>query len=164
MASDDNKQRSDGNSEVEREIRQGRKFTGKEAMARLAGPGAMKGASPVSPVQQAETEIGNWLGNNLRDPCGPLKVVLHRHLKGSGPLLENLERPLNALADYFRHVLDTEYLLTEIVREADIEWGRIMEERPHFEREGALADPEDPYTIESVRKALDDALELLSAH
>ena len=164
MASDDDNQRSEANSEVEREIRQGRKFTAKEAMARLAGPGAMKGASPVSPVQQAETEIGNWLGNNLGDPCGALKVVLHRHLKGSEPLLEDLERPLTALATYCQSVLETEYLLKEIVREADIEWGRLMDERPYFEREGAAADPDDPYTVASVRKALDDALRILSAN
>jgi hypothetical protein len=33
-----------------------------------------------------------------------------------------------------------------------------MDERPHFEREGSLADPSDPYTIESVRKAIGEAL------
>jgi len=38
-------------NQLEQEIRQGRKFNSAEAIARLAGPGAMKGASPVSPVQ-----------------------------------------------------------------------------------------------------------------
>ena len=46
-----------GERKLEEEIRQGRKFSASEAVARMAGPGAMKGASPVSPVQQAETEI-----------------------------------------------------------------------------------------------------------
>jgi hypothetical protein len=65
-------------------------------MARLAGPGAMKGASPVSRVQQAETEIGTWLMNSLPDSGGALKVVLGRHLKGSKLLLESLDQPLAA--------------------------------------------------------------------
>ena len=163
MNDEDNKRPSDAMSDVEREIRQGRKFSSREAMARLAGPGAMKGASPVSPVQQAETEIGNWLNDNLADSSGALRVVIHRHLKGSQPLLEQIEQPLGALAAYCQDLLESDYLLAEIVREADIEWGRSMEERPHFERQGAAPHPDDPYTSESVRKALDDALKRLSA-
>lgn len=58
MNDEQDNQRSDHEADLEITIRQGRKFTPEEAMARLAGPGAMKGASPVSPVQQAETEIG----------------------------------------------------------------------------------------------------------
>ena len=158
----DNRQ-SDADREIEREIREGRKITAKDVMARLAGPGAMKGASPVSPVQQAETEIGNWLGNNLHDDCGQLRVVICRNVKGSEGLLESLDRPLAALAQYLRGVLDNDNLLKEIVREADVEWGRAMDERPHFEREGLPADPEDPYTVKSVRQSLLDALQKLPA-
>lgn len=152
---------TDADSDIEREIRQGRKVTAKDVMARLAGPGAMKGASPVSPVQQAETEIGNWLGNNLADDCGALRAVVHRQLKGSELLLENLDRPLVALAEYCRRLLDAENLLKEIVREADVEWGRAMDERPFFEREGSPPNPEDPYTVSGVRQSLDDALQRL---
>ena len=160
---DPDKRRSEAEAELEREIRQGRKFSAQDALARMAGPGALKGASPVSPVQQAETEIGTWLGNNLADAGGALKAVLHRHLKGSELLLDNLERPLVALADYCRRLLATDYLLKEIVNEADVEWGRAMDERPHFEREGVPASPDDPYTVESVRKTLSDTLERLPA-
>lgn len=152
---------TDADSDIEREIRQSRKVTAKDVMARLAGPGAMKGASPVSPVQQAETEIGNWLGNNLADDCGALRAVVHRQLKGSELLLENLDQPLVALAGYCRRVVASDNLLKEIVREADVEWGRSMDERPYFEREGSAPDPDDPYTIASVRDALIDAIEML---
>ena len=158
MNDDGDKRQAQADEEIEREIRQARKFTAKEAMARMAGPGAMKGASPVSPVQQAETEIGTWLANNIDDPPGALKIVLHRNLKGSELLLERLDRPLAALAVYCESVLDADYLLQEIVREADVEWGRAMDERPHFERAGAAPDPDDPYRIEAVRKTLSDAL------
>ena len=61
MHQDPDKQQSVADDEIEREVRQGRKVTAKDVMARMAGPGALKGASPVSPVQQAETEIANWL-------------------------------------------------------------------------------------------------------
>ena len=103
--------RSDADSDIEREIRQSRKITAKDVMAQLAGPGAMKGASPVSPVQQAETEIGNWLGMNLQDGCGQLRVVVYRNIKGSERLLESLDRPLAALAQYLREVLANDNLL-----------------------------------------------------
>jgi len=155
---DDPARRSGKDEQLEREIRQGRKFNPQEALARMAGPGAMKGASPVSQVQQAETEIGTWLGSNMVDTGGALRVVLHRNLKGSRLLLDNLDQPLAALAGYCRAVLAADSRLMEIVREADVEWGRAMDERPHFDREAAPADPDDPYTAESVRRTLGDVL------
>jgi hypothetical protein len=162
MTDEREKQQSESCRAIEHEIRQGRKLSAKDVMARLAGPGAMKGASPVSPVQQAETEIGNWLGNNLEDACGALRVVLHRQLKGSEQLLENLDQPLVALAAYCQRVIGAENLLKEIVRQADVEWGWSMDERPHFERDGAASNPDDPYTIANVRQSLVDALQKLT--
>jgi len=158
---DDDKRRAEAEAELEREIRQGRKFSAQDALARIAGPGAMKGASPVSRVQQAETEIGTWLGSNLADTSGALRAVFHRHLKGSELLLHNLDRPLVAVAEYCRSLLATDYLLQEIVSEADVEWGRAMDERPHFEREGVPPNPDDPYTVDDVRKTLSVALQRL---
>ena len=146
--------RSEADERLEREIRQGRKFSPKEAMARMAGPGAMKGASPVSRVQQAELEIGSWLSSNLPDVARALQIVLHRHVKGSERLLNNLDRPLVALAGYCRELLDSDYLLKELVREADVEWGQRMDERPYFDKDISPPHQSDPYTIESVRKAL----------
>jgi hypothetical protein len=162
MNDDPEKQPSEADAEVELEIRQARKFSPKEALARLAGPGAMKGASPVSAVQQAEIEIGTWLRSHVNDAAGALQLVLHRHLKGSEPLLNNIDQPLVAVAGYCQHVLDSDYLLKELVREADVEWGQRMDERPHFEREGSAQHPADPYTVESVRKALGQVLEQLA--
>lgn len=155
----DDKRRAEANAEIEREIRLGRKLGPKDLLAQMAGPGALKGASPVSPVHQAEAEIGSWLGSNLADVDGALRAVLHRHLKGSALLLDSLEQPLIALAEALRRVLSNEHLLKDIVSEADVEWGRAMDERPHFERDGALPHPDDPYTVEGVRQALRDALD-----
>ena len=53
MSDHPDKQRSEADAELEREIRKGRKFTLAEAIGRLAGPGAMKGESPIARMQQA---------------------------------------------------------------------------------------------------------------
>jgi hypothetical protein len=38
-----------------------------------------------------------------------------------------------------------------------------MDERPHFERTGSAAHPDDPYTVESVRNTLAGVLQQLAA-
>ena len=162
MSDGEDKQRSAADAELEREIRQGRKFTAREAMGRMLGPGAMKGGSAVSRVQQAETEIGTWLRSNLTDSTGALQALLHRRLKESPLLLNNLDQPLVALADYCQQVLASDHHLKELVREADAEWGRRMDERPHFNREGSPPHPDDPYTNDSVRTALCEVLTKIS--
>jgi hypothetical protein len=154
MNENQNTQRSEADAELEREILEGRKFTLEEAIARMAGPGAMKGVSPIPRMTQAEFEIESWLTSNVVDAGGALKVVLHRHVKRSELLLDNFDQPLVVLASYCKRVLDSDYLLEEFVRDADIEWGRVMGERPHFEREGTPGHPDDPYTVDSVRNAL----------
>src|SRR3954466_5626670 len=153
------KESSLADAELEREIREGRKFTLEEAIGRMAGPGAMKGESPVTRMQQAEIEVGTWLRSNLTDSGGALEVVLHRRVKGSELLLNNFDEPLVVLASYCQQVLDSDYLLKEVVRDLDIEWGRVMRERPHFEKEGSSPHLDDPYTIESVRRALSEIIE-----
>jgi hypothetical protein len=145
---------SESESELLREIRQGRKFTLEEAIARLAGPGAMKGESPVARMQQAVFEIETWLRAHVGEAGDPLAVALGRYAKGSDLLLNNFEQPLVVLAGCCRRILDSDYLLRELVREADVEWGRLMGERPYFDRPDSPAHPDDPYTVESVRGVL----------
>jgi hypothetical protein len=162
MGDNDDKPRSEADAELEREIRKDRKFTLAEAIGRLAGPGAMKGESPVARMQQAEVEIESCLRSHLTDTEGALQVVLHRHVKGSELLLKNFEQPLIVLAGCCQRILDSDYLLEELVRDADIEWGRVMGERPFFEKEGSPCDPADSFTVKSVRNALTELLKQLS--
>lgn len=154
--------RSSADAKLEQEIRKGRKFTLQEAIGRLAGPGAMKGESPVARLQQAEIEISTWLRSHLMDASGALETVLHRDVKESELLLNDFEHPLNALAKYCQGVLESEHMLQELVRSADIEFGRIMGERPHLDKPGVLSDPDDPYTSESVRETLTKLLAQLA--
>lgn len=162
MSENTDKSRSEADAELEREILKERKFTLAEAIGRLAGPGAMKGGSPIPRMQQAEAEIESWLRSHLTDPGGVLQFVLHREVKGSDVLLNNFEKPLVALAGYCKRVLDSDYLLEELVRECDVEWGRVMGERPYFERQGSPRHPDDPYTIDSVRSDLTRLLEQIA--
>src|SRR5215813_7845663 len=136
MSDNNDKQRSEADAELEREIRKGREFTLAEAIGRMAGPGAMKGVSPVTRKEQAAVEIENWLRQHMPAGNGELQVVLLRFMKGSEFLLNNFEQPLVVLAACCQRVLDSDYLLKELIREADVEWGRVRGERPFFETEG----------------------------
>jgi hypothetical protein len=150
-------------AELEREIRAERKFSLAEAIGRMAGGGLMKGASPVSPRQQAEEEIGEYLRRNLSDAGGVLGAVLLRQLTHGDQLLGGHDLPLTVLAGHVRRVLGSDYLLRDLIREADVEWGRAFGERPYFERPGCPPDPDDPYTAESVRAALSRLVSELAA-
>src|SRR5262249_31241116 len=133
MSDSDQKHPSETDKELEREIRKERKFTVAEAIGRLAGPGMMKGVSPITRQQQSEAEIEGYLERHLSDAAGALQVVLLRSIKGSDFLLHNFDRPLLGLASYIQRVLHSEYFLKELVRQADIEWGQTLGERPYFE-------------------------------
>lgn len=154
MSDDREKGRSEADAELEREIRAERKFTLAEAIGRMAGPGAMKGASPVDRRRQAAAEIQAYLERHMVDDAGTLSGVLLRQVTESELLLKNLDEPLVVLALHVRQVLGSEYSLKELVREADVEWGRVFGERPCFEKDGCPPAPDDPYTFESVRAAL----------
>jgi hypothetical protein len=154
MSDNKDMQRSEADAELEREIRKERKFTLAEAIGRMAGPGAMKGVSPVTRKEQAAVEIENWLRHHISAGNDELQIVLLRRIKGSELLLNNFDQPLAVLAATCQQVLASDYLLKELVREADVEWGRVLGERPYFEKEGSPPHPADPYTFESVRKSL----------
>jgi hypothetical protein len=162
MSDEQPKPPSDSDADLEREVRKERKFSLAEAIGRLAGPGMMKGTSPITRMQQSEAVIEEYLRHHLFDPAEILPVVLLRRIKESELLLNNLDQPLFVLASYIQRVLDSEYLLKDLVQETDIEWGRILGERPHFEKEGCPPDPNDPYTIESVRATLSGFIEKLT--
>src|SRR5262249_24168652 len=127
------------------------------------GPGMMKGESPISRKQQSEAEIEGYLRRHLIDAAGVLQVVLLRRVKENELFLKNFDQPLFVLASSIQRVLDSEYLLKELVGETDVEWGRTLGERPHFEDERRPPHPDDPYTIESVRATLSRLLEKLTA-
>jgi hypothetical protein len=150
-------------ADLQREIREGRKFSLAEAIGRMAGPGAMKGTSPITSKQQSEAEIERYLNRHLADGPGILPVVLLNEVRESDHLLNHLDQPLIALAGYVQSVLENDFRLQELTRKADVEWGRTLGERPHFETQGRQPHPDDPYTAESVRVALSQLNDKLTA-
>jgi len=162
MSDNQKSRRSEADAQLEREIRSERKFTLEEAIGRLAGPGALKGESPIARKTQAAVEIETWLGRHLTDAAGALHVVLFRRVRESELLLKNYEQPLVVLAAYCQQVLDSEYSLRELVRESDAECARILCERPCFDQEGSPPHPDDCYTVESVRSDLSDLVKRLA--
>lgn len=139
---------------LEREVRRGRAFSTEEALGRMLGSGAMKGASPVDRLRQARAEIDAAVRRLLRDPGGALGPLLVREA-GDGPeVLARLDAPLAGLADYLTGVLAAPARLEELVRAADAAWGAMMDERPRFDRPGEPPAPDDPYTAASVRASL----------
>ena len=161
MSDDHPKPSTEADAELEREVRADRQFSLAEAIGRLAGPGMMKGVSPVTHKEQAVAAIQEYLGRHLADAAGVLSGVLLRQVAESELLLGALDQPLVVLAGFCQQVLDSHYLLQELVREVDVEWGQVLGERPCFEREGSPPHPDDPYTFESVRKTLAGLLEQL---
>jgi hypothetical protein len=141
-------------ADLEREVRAERKFSLTEAIGRMAGPGAMKGESPVTRKRQAEAKLQEYLARHLDDSGGVLRGLVLRLVTESDLLIEHLDQPLVALASCIGRALGSDYLLKELVREADAEWGRATGERPHFDVDGRPPDPDDPYTAETVRAAL----------
>src|SRR5262245_29197728 len=109
MSDDQNTERSEADAELEREIRKGRKFNLAEAIGRMAGPGGMKGVSPVPRKQQAVLEIENWLRHHMPAGNGELQAVLLRWVEGSELLLNDFERPLVVLAAFCQQLLDSDY-------------------------------------------------------
>src|SRR5262245_42679542 len=107
MSDEQTKPRSQADADLEREIREGRKFSLAEAIGRLAGPGIMKGVSPASYTQQAAAKIESYLDSNLRSAGGALSVVLLRQVKQCDLLLANPEQPLVVLGAYIQRVLDS---------------------------------------------------------
>src|SRR5215472_17937147 len=105
MSDNKDTKRSEADAELEREIRKGREFSLAEAIGRMAGPGAMKGVSPVTRKQQAPVEIENWLRRHMPPGNGELQVVLLRFMNGSEFLLDNFEQPLVVLAACCQRVL-----------------------------------------------------------
>ena len=150
---------SDAAADVEREIRRGRKFSLSDAIGRLGGSGMLKGASPVPPIEQTVAAIANYLNAHLDDSGGVLVQVIVRNVRTSKILIDNFDQPGLVLAGYVNQVLSSETILKDLVRQADVEWGRTLGDRPHFEREGRPPDPADPYTFVSVRKVLTHLLQ-----
>jgi len=147
--------------EVQREIRARQKFSVAGAIGR-AGSGLMKGGSPFSQQEQALAALTQWIDQQVSDPSGALRSILRRRVSSSHLLLaSHLQQPCNALRELIETILASDYGIQEFVRQVDVRWGELYQERPLFQRAGQAPEPEDEYTYESVRQTLTLLLEKL---
>lgn len=148
------KKRDSSPEDVQREIRAQQKFSMTGAIGR-AGSGLMKGASPVSQQEQAFTLLTQWIDQHIPDPAGAMKSILRRRVRGNDLLLaRHLKQPSNALQEIIEAILASDYALQEFVRQIDVRWGELYQERPLFQSADQAPDPADEYTFESVRQDL----------
>lgn len=148
-SSDDEKHRI----EQEARLRRGADLTG--ALLGRDGGAHLRGASPTPILQRATLELDQWLRDHLTAPDPSLRHVLLRHLTADPDQLEAaLGRPDKLLATWLPPLLAAPDRLADLVREVDMEWGRLNQERPHFEGPDRPADPDDPYTVAGVTALL----------
>jgi len=148
------KKQNPDKEKVQAELRAQQKFSVAGAIGR-AGEGLMKGESPVSEQEQAIALVAQWIDANTQDPSGALKAILRRKVQDNELLVARLlKQPLSVLKEIIERLLASDYLLQEFVREIDVCWGRMYQERPLFQVDGQAADPADEYTHESVRQDL----------
>ena len=88
MSDEDKEQRSDADAELQREILKDRKFSLTEAIGRMAGPGALKGVSPIARKQQAEAEgleqIFKEAGFSWNEPGCSMCIAMNDDKVGEG--------------------------------------------------------------------------------
>lgn len=156
------KKQDPSDDEIQRTLRAQQTFSTAGAIGR-AGKGLMKGESPVSRQEQAITMLMQWIDQQTPDPSGALKSILRRQVRNDVLLVaRHLRQPHNALREMIETILSSNYALREFVRQVDVRWGELYQERPIFQREGQPGSPDDEYTEESVQKNLKLLFEKLS--
>ncbi len=155
---EEKKQDLENNFELQRDIFQGREFTLADFIAQEGG-NFLKGESPVPKIVQLKTEINFFIKNNVKDLSGALQGVLQDWVNSSDDKISaNQENPLYALRLIVEEILSNENLYYEFVRQVDLKWGQMYQERPHFQQPGQPPHPEDEYSHESVKEDLLDLL------
>jgi hypothetical protein len=148
------KEKDSNVDDMQREMLSQQKFTMEGAISR-AGAGLMKGESPISSQDQAISILTQWIDQQVSDPSGALKSVLCRQVRNNELLLgRHQKNPLSALQEMVDKILASNFVLHEFVRQIDVRWGELNQERPLFQLGGQSPDPADEYTHESVRVKL----------
>ena len=152
-----NSERSDIDEDLllQQDILDSRPYSLAEAIGREGGT-FLKGESTVPKLVQVITKINTFIDRNLNDPAASLQAILHQWVKGDPRVSKYKETPLVALDEILQSLIDNPNLLYELVRQVDIKWGQMYDERPYFQQPGEAPHPNDEYTHESVRQDILD--------
>lgn len=148
---------------LKQDILDSRPFSIAEAIGREGGT-FLKGESTVPKLVQVRAAINTFIDRNLRDPSAALQAILHQWVKVDPRVSQYKQTPLVALEKILQSILDNPNLLYELVRQVDIKWGQMYDERPYFQKPGQPPHPNDEYTHESVRQDLQNLSTRLKNH
>ena len=143
-------------AEIEREIGMQRKFSLGDVIAQEAGS-IFKGEQAVPKHKQAQLHIQRFIREHLRDRSGALKRQLEVMVAEDYVLVgEHVDAPLDAVRFVVQRILANDPTLFEFVRQVDQRYGQMYDVRPHFQTPGQDPHPDDEYTHDSVRAALQE--------
>ena len=139
---------------IEREARHSRTFSVGDRIGK-EGCGMFNGISPIPKLQQVQSELSRFVSDHLRDNSGALRAALIRQINTDDTLLaRNFDTPFEALLQIIDRLLENEGRYHDFVQHVDMEWGRMMLEKPYFQEPGEAPHEDDEYTHESVREDL----------
>ena len=121
----------------------------------------MKGASPFPVSNRQRTKSGSWLQSHFMDTTGALRTVIYRRLKGSKPLIAQLEDPLEVFSKYCAHVIASDYRFGSW--SARLTPNGAEDEGKALFRPGRTGANFGPDTVDSVRGALEEAVARLTS-
>ena len=121
--------------------------------------GIIKGASAVPLVLQLNAQIKQFIRAKIFQSQAPIIHVLEQKITSNGPLvLTHKDLPLKALEIIISKIINNNNSLFEFVRQVDQIYGKMYQERPHFQMPGQSPHKDDEYTHESVKKVLANLL------
>lgn len=128
------------------------------------GGSFLKGESPIPKVVQVTTEINLFINQNLKDNSGALQAILHNLVhEDQATISQYLDTPLIALEKMLEKILNNQELFYEFVKQVDLKWGQMYQERPYFQQPGQDAHPDDEYSHESVTLQLRELLQMIQS-
>lgn len=141
-------------SDLQRDIRAGRKFSLSEAIGREGGS-FLKGSQAMVPRPlRALAAINRFIERHLDDTNGALQLCLKRWIKTDVRVGKYLDEPLLALRAMVIDIVQQPQVLYEFARQVAVEWGQMNGERPHFQKPGAEPHPEAVYSHQQIQEML----------
>lgn len=141
------------NQQIEQEILQNHRSP-TNPLAKAAH-GLIEGKELVPRQIRAVSEIHNWLQDHLHDSEGALLLTLKELCKEEVLLYSHLwDQPLLLLKEILECYVQNVNRMELLVRQVDVLWAKLYDERPMFQACGEIAKKDDPYTHDGVRKIL----------
>lgn len=146
---------SDATSEIEKEIRSGRKFSIAEAIGREGG-GFMKGESAIPRPLKAANEVKQFITTYSGKSTGVLADELYAWTIADIRFGAQLDTPLVAIALTVNSLLKESAMFYEFARQVAIAQAKLTGDRPYFQQPGRLPHPESDYPHHAIRQYLLD--------